>query len=98
MRGRAKWYLVIILLAIPAFGQTLTVLHTFTGTDGEFPTGHLLRDSVGNLYGSTSGGGDLNCYDGVNGFPGCGTVFKLAVNGDETVLYAFDGGLAQPNP
>ncbi len=90
--------LAVILLAIPVACQTLTVLHTFTGTDREFPSGGLLRDSAGNLYGSTFGGGDLNCYDGVSGAPGCGTVFKLAVKGDETVLYAFDGGADGTGP
>ena len=45
-----------------------TVLHRFAGgDDGWFPHGGLLRDSVGNLYGTTFGGG---YYDK-------GMVFKL---------------------
>ena len=98
MSGKAKWFLVIILLAIPAACQTLTVLHTFTGTDGEFPAAVLLRDAAGNFYSSTSGGGDLNCSNGISGNPGCGTVFKLAVNGNETVLYTFTGGVDGSGP
>jgi uncharacterized repeat protein (TIGR03803 family) len=51
----------------------LTVLHSFNGSsDGANPMGGLTRDAAGNLYGTASGGGDLNC-----GFSGCGTVFKV---------------------
>jgi uncharacterized repeat protein (TIGR03803 family) len=51
-----------------------TVLHTFTGgTDGGFPEGGLTMDPAGNLYGTTSRGGNLNhCQGG-----GCGVVFKI---------------------
>ena len=34
-----------------------TVLHSFTGADGGGPEGSLLRDKVGNLYGTTGFGG-----------------------------------------
>jgi len=61
------------------------------GTDGITPTGGLLLDKSGNLYGTTSaGGGDGGCYDGQN--HGCGTVFQLAPDDTETVLYRFTGG------
>ena len=67
----------------------LTVRYAFTGgTDGGQPEGGLLRDHAGNLYGTTTGGGDLTCRFGL----GCGVVFKIAPNGKETVLYAFTGG------
>ena len=46
-----------------------TVLHTFTGADGEFPDAGVIRDTAGNLYGTTADGG------GPNG--GYGVVFKL---------------------
>jgi uncharacterized repeat protein (TIGR03803 family) len=72
-----------------------TVLYTFTGgADGAFPSG-LIRDTAGNLYGTTGGGGDLSCF--LTG--GCGVVFKLSPSGKETVLYTFTGGAdgAQPN-
>ena len=66
---------------------TETVLHTFTGgSDGSLPRGSLIMDKAGNLYGTTesggSGGGDC----------GCGTVFKLAPDGTETILYSFKAG------
>jgi uncharacterized repeat protein (TIGR03803 family) len=59
-----------------------TVLHNFTGTDGESPEAGLTLDAAGNLYGTTSAGG-------ASGF---GVVFKLDPTGQETVLYSFTGG------
>lgn len=51
----------------------LTILHSFDySPDGAYPTGGLLIDSAGNLYGTASQGGDNNC-----GFFGCGTIFKV---------------------
>jgi uncharacterized repeat protein (TIGR03803 family) len=61
-----------------------TVLHSFAGgtTDGQNPYGGLVRDSSGNLYGMTYGGGTLNL----------GTIFKVDASGTETVLHSFAGG------
>jgi len=60
-----------------------TALYTFTGgADGGGPLGSLIRDSAGNLYGTTSGGGTSNA----------GVVFKVDPSGHETVLYTFTGG------
>ena len=42
----------------------------------------MIRDSAGNLYGTTDGGG----------VGGEGVVFKVDPAGDETVLHAFTGG------
>ena len=65
-----------------------TVLHSFSGgADGGMPQAALIRDSDGNLFGTTTFGGDLNC----NPTLGCGTVFKLDTNLRETVLHAFTG-------
>jgi len=74
----------------------LTVLYSFCSepncADGSGPGG-LLRDTAGNLYGTTYGGGANNK----------GTVFKLDRSGHETVLYSFcsasnctDGSGANP--
>src|SRR6202042_213367 len=61
-----------------------TILHSFTGdADGQFPLAPLIGDKTGNLYGTTVGSGALNC-DAY-----CGTVFKVAPDGTETVLYDF---------
>jgi uncharacterized repeat protein (TIGR03803 family) len=68
-----------------------TVLYRFTGgTDGGSPFGRLIQDAAGNLYGTTSYGGDLSCN--VLSPPGCGIAFKLSVTGQETVLHRFTGG------
>lgn len=78
-----------------AAGGTYSVLYTFTdGADGGEPSGDLLRDSSGNLYGTTFAGGINNCP----GYTGCGVVFKLDTSGNETVLYTFGGGSDGGNP
>jgi uncharacterized repeat protein (TIGR03803 family) len=66
------------------------VLYSFTGgTDGAFPNGGLILDSAGDLYGTTSQGGDGSSMIAPGG---CGVVFKLDQSGKETVLYSFTGG------
>ena len=68
---------------------TETILHFFTGKhgDGENPDAGVIADSVGNLYGTTYYGGGKCTLEPAYG---CGTVFKLAPNGTETILYSFD--------
>lgn len=68
---------------------TESVLHTFTGgADGATPVAGLLRDSSGNLYGTTAFGGSIQprCHRG------CGVVFKVTPEGAETVLHSFADG------
>jgi len=63
---------------------TETILHDFSGTDGCTPAG-LAFDGNGNILGVTSSGGSgAKCPS-----EGCGTVFKLAPGGTETVLLNF---------
>ncbi len=52
-------------------------------SDGSGPYASLIADKAGNLYGTTEYGGASDCFDG------CGTVFKLARDGREKVLYTF---------
>jgi uncharacterized repeat protein (TIGR03803 family) len=63
------------------------LLYSFgsTGTDGKNPGAGLVRDTAGNLYGTTEAGGGTGC----NG-NGCGTVFELTKARVEKVLYSFD--------
>ena len=61
-----------------------SVLYTFKGgADGRFPDERLVTDPAGNLYGTTSEGGER---------PYSGTVYKVDTTGTETVLYNFLGG------
>jgi uncharacterized repeat protein (TIGR03803 family) len=65
------------------------VLYSFQGgRDGIGPNA-VIRDTAGNLYGTTGAGGELSCP--LNGSPGCGIVFKLSKTGKETVRYRFSG-------
>ena len=74
--------LIAVLSAAPFDGAQakFTVLHSFTiSNDGPgYPYAGLLRDSAGNLYGTTE-------------ISGAGTVFRLAPDGTFQVLHAFDG-------
>jgi uncharacterized repeat protein (TIGR03803 family) len=54
-------------------------LHNFTGgSDGSNPSGALLMDNAGNLYGTTEDGGDA----------GLGAIYQVAGSGNETVIYS----------
>jgi uncharacterized repeat protein (TIGR03803 family) len=80
----------------PAFAGTEKALWSFGGNgDGSAPTGNLIADASGNLYGATILGGANNT----------GTVFELSPDGEggwtESVLYSFgpqgSGDGVQPN-
>jgi uncharacterized repeat protein (TIGR03803 family) len=78
-----------------ASGQE-TILHSFAGTpDGIAPYAALFRDAAGNLFGTTSGGGDKPtiCPSG-----GCGTVFEITSAGEEVVLYSFGNWRDEGDP
>jgi len=83
----AKLTILVLLLAAGAWASTEKVLYNFAGgSDGASPydTGHLVRDSSGNFYGTTYQGGKC----------GAGTVFEVSSAGrwTETVLHNFAGG------
>jgi uncharacterized repeat protein (TIGR03803 family) len=88
---------VVFKLAPPAQeggAWTESVLYSFTGgADGGLPYASVIQDAAGNLYGTTSVGGDQCSLLGT-----CGVVFKLAPPAQEggawteTVLYSFLGG------
>jgi uncharacterized repeat protein (TIGR03803 family) len=70
------------------------VLHNFHGNDGWDPSGNLILDAAGNLYGTTRQGGTGLCrYLIDQGLSGCGTVYELSPSSGgkwtEKVLYNF---------
>jgi uncharacterized protein (TIGR03437 family) len=82
----------LLLSMAPLTAQTLTTLASFNGTDGQGPSGRLVRGTDGNFYGTTF-------YGGTNTN---GTVFKMTPGGTLTTLYNFcslpgcaDGGLPE---
>jgi len=84
-------------------GGALTTLYEFCSkpgcSDGQSPAGTLAQGTDGNLYGVTHVGGSYADCD-VNG---CGTVFRMTLNGKLKTLHVFDvsdgeypyGGLVQ---
>jgi len=85
-----------LFVLFAAFGLTLStahanpyrIVHAFTATDGVNPYGGLVMDAAGNLYGTTRWGGNGTlCYGG-----GCGTIYKITPEGDESIVYNFAGG------
>lgn len=83
---------IIFKLSPQPDGQwTETILHSFGNWgDGWDVEGNLILDKKGNLYGTTTSGGEKNG----------GTVFRLTpgANGwTETILYSFPGSIAGPD-
>jgi uncharacterized repeat protein (TIGR03803 family) len=67
----------------------VTTLYTFKGAPDGYGGVQVVLDPDGNLYGTTQYGGTGTCSNGA--YPGCGTVFKLAATGEETILHSFTG-------
>jgi uncharacterized repeat protein (TIGR03803 family) len=82
--GTYKFGTVFELSPQAGGGWTETVLHNFKAGDGQQPTGSLIFDNAGNLYGTTGQGGAF----------GEGVVFKLSPQPGgtwtETVLHSFN--------
>jgi uncharacterized repeat protein (TIGR03803 family) len=82
--------LILAHLCSLSAAQTETVLYNFGAYsgDGVAPTGGLIADASGNLYGTTIGGGAY-CQS----IGGCGTVYQLSPSAGgvwtETILYNF---------
>jgi uncharacterized repeat protein (TIGR03803 family) len=65
---------------VVAWAQTVTLLHSFDLTDGEYlQAASLIQGRDGNLYGTTPQGGANSA----------GTVFKVTPSGTLTTLYSF---------
>jgi len=64
---------IVYMLSPSASGWAYSQLYTFTGAaDGAYPVGGVVRDSNGNLYGTTYSGGTNRC-----GAQGCGVVWQI---------------------
>ena len=84
---------IFLSMAVPLFAQaatyTETILFQFNpDTYGSYPYGGLIRDSAGNLYGTTFAGGTY----------GAGAVFEISSTGVYTTLYNFTGGTDGDRP
>ncbi len=67
--GRAvAWAMAFAAAAAPARAVTFRNLHVFSGSDGAYPSGELVQDAAGALYGVTASGGAH----------GVGTIFRLS--------------------
>lgn len=78
-------------------GPGYLVLHTFSGgAGGGAPYAGLVADASGNLYGTTQFGGNTSAPCPV--FGGCGTVYKIDPQGNESLLYTFTGGSDGASP
>jgi uncharacterized repeat protein (TIGR03803 family) len=74
--------LALVFSTLLAQGVTYKKLYEFHGgSDGVAPFAGLVRDSKGNLYGTT--------FDGGAASSASGTVFKVDRTGKETVLHSF---------
>jgi uncharacterized repeat protein (TIGR03803 family) len=81
----------ILLISTLSFAQNYKVIHSFAGypNDGLSPVSSVVFDKLGNMYGTTPGGGSqISCGD-----LGCGVAYELAPDGrgnwTETILYNF---------
>lgn len=99
LRGRVCVLAVLILATdggTLASGADYRVLYSFQGgADGWSPSGFLLADSTGEIYGTTIYGGSSTAFDCSSpGSYGCGTVFQLRPPGrpfTKTVLFVMHG-------
>lgn len=103
MRRKSLWIAAGCVLAVvglrPVFSSSAPppsnekVIYSFqAGSDGVYPS-DLTIDSEGNLYGTTSEGGEPTCVYYGSTWAGCGTVFELKRTADgwkEEILYRFN--------
>jgi uncharacterized repeat protein (TIGR03803 family) len=84
-----RWYMFAQFVLILLVSRTVSAQIVFTfptdGSGGSIPTGGLISDAAGNLYGTTASEGAHQC----------GTVYKLSFESGtwtEDVLYSFKCG------
>jgi uncharacterized repeat protein (TIGR03803 family) len=78
-----------------------STLYSFTGVagDGIYPSGNLVLDKSGNLYGATQFGGATGSAGYCsNGYSGCGVAYELSPSSNgqwkEAILYTFENTTA----
>jgi hypothetical protein len=84
---------VVFELSPTASGWKQSLLHSFSGPDGANVQGGLTLDASGNIFGTTTTGGNPRCTEGFT--VGCGVVFELSpASGGHWIydhLYVFQG-------
>ena len=70
----------VFVISLNGDQTSFTNLHTFTESEGGYPSAGLTRGADGFLYGVTTAGGAF----------GAGTIFRLSASGTLTVLHSFD--------
>jgi len=71
-----------VVYKLDAAGHETALLAFKAAVDGDFPRAGVIRDTAGNLFGTTFYGGTSDA----------GLVYKVDATGRETVLYSFKGG------
>jgi len=95
----ARVAVLVGLVSVSWAGAAFSVIHSFSKNDGAEPTGALVLDASGNLYGTTDAGGGIPtaCLS-----QGCGVVFKLTRlrkgGWGETVLHSFEESVDGSSP
>jgi uncharacterized repeat protein (TIGR03803 family) len=79
--------LFVLVLSGVASAASFTVLHSFSGPDGETPAAPLIQGSDGFLYGVAAHGGDFTVLPPDGG----GTAFRVNSSGTLTTLHSFSG-------
>lgn len=78
-------------------GERPIGLYEFSGASGYAPGGGVITDKVGNVFGTTTIGGNGSCLAGA----GCGTIYELSPSGNSwtfNVIYNFQGGQDGSSP
>ena len=92
MRNKALVFALLgatLILSFPgvASGAAFTVLHSFSGPDGETPAAPLVQSADGLIYGVAAHGGDFTVLPPDGG----GTIFRMDASGAVTTLHTFAG-------
>ena len=75
---------------------TKNLLYSFHGSDGSIPTGGVVLDKSGNIYGGTAYGGTGHCIL-LGSDMGCGLIYEISPPAHagaawtETIIYSFQG-------